>query len=84
MICFCDVRLKIQRENGEGNAATKFTQNSMLPKENKWLIPGLSGSTFRVILLWLTLGELAAGPITMPQYPNPDEPGLKIEYLTVT
>jgi len=56
----------------------------MLPKENKWLIPELSGSTFRVILLWLTLGELAAGPITMPQYPNPDEPGLKIEYLTVT
>jgi len=41
-------------------------------------------STFRVILLWLTLGELADGPITTPQYPNPDEPELKIEYLTVT
>jgi hypothetical protein len=43
-------------------------------------------------LLWLTLGEHAAGPIAMPQYPNLDEPvaakrksrftgELKIEYL---
>ena len=34
---------------------------------------GFRGSTFRVTLLWLTLGEQAAGPIAMPQYPNPDE-----------
>ena len=33
----------------------------------------------RVNLLWLTLGEQAAGPIAMSQYPNPDEPELKTE-----
>jgi hypothetical protein len=47
-ICFYDLKLKIQSEHEVEGLATKPTQNSMLPKENKWLISGLSGSTFRV------------------------------------
>ena len=57
------------------NACMKVKFFDCLNEATKSIKKGLGfrGSTFRVTLLWLTLGEQAAGPIAMPQYPNPDE-----------